>query len=289
MDHPKNHLAKRISLNIEKFTPTDHRVADYILREYPTSMLQNASEIARALQINVSTVTRFFPKIGYQSIKDAMTDFKKNIQFLINSPLDRYLQYHEEPTTNQNVFNKIIELDVSNIQNTFKELSEKAVNLFVELITNKSRSIYVLGTRKEFSVAFYFYYQMASFRDNIFLLNPSNLIDQLSRVKSRDLLIIFDFRRYSGIHRKASRFIKEIGGEVIVFADSPIAPSAAYSDCLLVVKTTGLSAFDSYTAALALNNALLALLIEHLGEQFREKSKRFEDLYKRFEVFVFQK
>jgi len=95
------------------------------------------------------------------------------------------------------------------------------VNLFVELITNKSRSIYVLGTRKEFSVAFYFYYQMASFRDNIFLLNPSNLIDQLSRVKSRDLLIIFDFRRYSGIHRKASRFIKEIGGGSYCFRGFP--------------------------------------------------------------------
>ena len=197
MYHPKNHLATRISQNIDKFTPIDHRVADYILREYPTSMLKNASEIARALQVNVSTVTRFFPKIGYPSIKNAITDFKKNINFLINSPLDRFLQYREELPINQNVFNKVIELDMSNIQSTFKELSEKDVNLFVKLITKKARSIYVLGTRKEFSVAFYFYYQMASFRDNIFLLNPSNLIDQLSRVKSRDLLVIFDFRRYS--------------------------------------------------------------------------------------------
>ena len=289
MEHPKNRLSEKISRSAARFTPSDFRIADYLLRAYPTGLLQNASEIASELNINVSTVTRFFPKIGYRNIKEATADFREDIQFIAKSPIDRFRKAGRKSPIRQDAFDKAMELDWSNIQQTFSTIDDGAVNDFMELIGDNTKAVYVLGTRKEFSLAYYFYYQIASFRDNASLLNPTNLVDQLSCLRPNDLLVIFDFRRYSRIHAKASQYAKEVGAQVVVFADSPITPSAGRADCLFLVTTAGLSAFDSYTAAITLINTLMALMIESYGKQLEAKYERLEKLFRRFEVFNFQK
>jgi DNA-binding MurR/RpiR family transcriptional regulator len=289
MEHPKSRLSEKISQSADRFTPSDFRIADYLLRAYPAGLLRNASEIAAELNINVSTVTRFFRKIGYRNIKAATADFREDIQFLAKSPLDRFRKADRKSPTRQDAFDKAMELDWSNIQQTFSTIDDGAVNDFMDLIGDKAKAVYILGTRKEFSLAYYFYYQIISFRDNACLLNPTNLVDQLSRLRPNDLLVIFDFRRYSRTHAKASQYAKDVGAQVIVFADSPITPSAGRADSLFLITTAGLSAFDSYTAAVTLINTLMTLMIESYGKHLEAKYKRLEELFKRFEVFNFQK
>jgi DNA-binding MurR/RpiR family transcriptional regulator len=234
-------------------------------------------------------VTRFLQKNGYRNIKSATADLREDIQFLAKSPIDRFRNADRKSPTRDDVFGRAIELDWSNIQQTFSTIDEGAVKNFMNLIGDKSKAVYILGTRKEFSLAYYFYYQIASFRDNAFLLNPTNLVDQLSRFRPNDLLIVFDFRRYSRIHVLASQYAKDVGGQIVVFADSPITPTAGRADCLFLITTGGLSAFDSYTAAVTLINALISLMVESYGDHFEAKYERLEELFKRFEVYGFQK
>jgi DNA-binding MurR/RpiR family transcriptional regulator len=289
MKQPQNRLSEKISQCADKLTPSEYRIADYLLRTYPSGLLQNTSELAKKLNINASTVTRFFQKIGYRNIKSATADLREDIQFLAKSPIDRFRNADRKSPTRDDVFGRAIELDWSNIQQTFSTIDEGAVKNFMNLIGDKSKAVYILGTRKEFSLAYYFYYQIASFRDNAFLLNPTNLVDQLSRFRPNDLLIVFDFRRYSRIHVLASQYAKDVGGQIVVFADSPITPTAGRADCLFLITTGGLSAFDSYTAAVTLLNALISLMVESYGDDFEAKYERLEELFKRFEVYGFQK
>ena len=74
-----------------------------------------------------------------------------------------------------------------------------------------------------------------------------------------------------------------------MFADSPITPAAGRADCLFLITTAGLSAFDSYTAAVTLINALMTRMIESCSKHLEAKYERLEALFKRFEVFNFQK
>jgi len=287
MKQPQNRLSEKISQCADKLTPSEYRIADYLLRTYPSGLLQNTSELAKKLNINASTVTRFFQKIGYRNIKSATADLREDIQFLAKSPIDRFRNADRKSPTRDDVFGRAIELDWSNIQQTFSTIDEGAVKNFMNLIGDKSKAVYILGTRKEFSLAYYFYYQIASFRDNAFLLNPTNLVDQLSRFRPNDLLIVFDFRRYSRIHVLASQYAKDVGGQMVVFADSPITPTADRADCLFLITTGGLSAFDSYTAAVTLINALISLMVESYGDHFEAKYERLEELFRRFEVYGF--
>lgn len=289
MDHPKNRLAEKISRRAENFTPSDRIIADYLLRAYPLGLMQNASEIAEALNVNTSTVTRFFPKIGYANIKAARTDFREDIRFLINSPLDRFRTQDRRPPAADDAFSKAMEKDWANIQKTMRGVDSGTVSTFFDLLADPRRAVYTLGTRKEFSLAYYFSYQIASFRNDTRLLHPTNLVDQLANIRTGDILVVFDFRRYSRMHAKACRYAGETGAKVVVFADSPITPACAWADCLFLVNTSRLSVFDSYTAGMTLINALMAVMIERHGKKLESKYERLESLYKQFDVFIFQK
>lgn len=286
MEHPKTRLADKMSQRAETFTPSDRVIADYLLHAYPLSLLQNASEIADELDINTTTVTRFFPKIGYRNIREARTDFRHDIAFMVNSPLDRFHSQRLESTAADSVA-KVMEMDWSNIQNTMSVLSEETVATFFELIEDRSKAIYTLGTRKEFSLAYYFFVQISSFRNDTRLLNPANMIDQLANIQPDEILIVFDFRRYSRFHEKACRYVSEEGGKVIVFADSPIAPAANLADCLFLINTSGPSVFNSYTAGMTLINILLFKMVEMHGSDLEEKQARLDSLYKEFDIFKF--
>ena len=290
MVSPLKRISDRIAQSEKKFTPSDNLIAEYLLKNYPESFMQNASEIAKKLNINVSTVTRFFPKIGYRNIKEALVDFRNDLQFLINSPLDRLSsQQTDSQDQKDGILVSVMDSDFSNIQSTFNMIDEEMTEKFVQAIVDESRKIFIMGARKEFSLAYYFFHQTFGFRDNTVLLEPNRLISQISEIGSNDMLIIFDFRRYSRNNEMAGRYAKENGAMVTAFSDSIIAPSMKFADMAFLVKTEGMSVYDSYTAAVALINFLFVRIIKTSGHAFKTKYERLEHLYESFDIFSFQR
>lgn len=289
MEHPKNRLANSISKNADKFTPSDRIIADYLLRVFPLGFMQNASEIADELKINTTTVTRFFPKIGYGNIREARTDFRQDIQFMVNSPFDRLRIGSQEQTSTGNRITDAMEQDFSNIKTTLNQLNEKTIDTFFNLIEDTSKTIYVIGTRKERSLAHYFSNQLSCFRDNLVFLSTDNLVYQLANMGAEDILVVFDFRRYSRIHEKACQYASDNGVRIIVIADSPIAPTINLSDCHFLVNTVGPTAFDSYTAGMTLINVLIAQMVENHQEKLENKQARIDSLNELFDILKFHK
>lgn len=289
MEHPKNRLANKISLNTDKFTPSDRKIADYLLRVFPLGFMQNASEIADELNINTTTVTRFFPKVGYTNIKEARTDFRQDIQFMVNSPLDRLLSENRGGAIAGNSISDAMEQDISNIETTLNLLNEDTIDTFFRLIEDAAKTIYVLGTRKELCLAYYFSIQISFFRGNLVVLSADNIVSQLADMKAGDILVIFDFRRYSRLHEKAGQYASKTGAKLIVFADSPIAPSVNLAHCHFLVNTVGARAFDSYTAGMTLINVLLAQMIEKYEQELADKQARVDSLNRLFDILKFHK
>lgn len=289
MEHPKNRLANTISLNTDKFTPSDRKIADYLLRVFPLGFMQNASEIAGELDINTTTVTRFFPKIGYGNIKEARTDFRQDIQFMVNSPLDRLRTEERQQSIAGNCISAAMEQDFSNIETTLNLLNEETIASFFSLIEDSTKTIYVLGTRKELCLAHYFSIQISFFRGNLVVLSADNIVNQLADMKAGDILVIFDFRRYSRLHEKAGQYASEIGAKLIIFADSPIAPSINLAHCHFLVNTVGTRALDSYTAGMTLINVLLAQMIEKYEQELADKQARVDSLNRLFDILKFHK
>jgi DNA-binding MurR/RpiR family transcriptional regulator len=283
-------LRDRIGRDSSKFTRSDQRIAEYLLRSYPQGMLENASQISQKVHLDVSTVTRFFPKIGYQSIRDFHRAFRENIGFVMNSPLDRYRQRDREKAFEDIPFPRVMELDLANLRNTFENMKEKDIRSFLDLIVNKSKKVYVLGERKTFALAFYLYIQLHALRPDVILLRTdmSLIADLLAEIQSEDTLLVFDFRRYPVIHRRAAEAFKSVGAKVVVFTDSPLAPTAKLATLLFLVETRGVSIFDSYTAGFALINGLISEITKQSRGLVKERYERLEKSYSQFEIFLWQ-
>ncbi|PID75200.1 MAG: hypothetical protein CSB23_04715 [Deltaproteobacteria bacterium] len=287
MSDPIPNLTERLSRHAKQFTQRDRLIADYLLRSYPACLFQNASDIAEKLEINVSTVTRFFPKIGYGNLKEAWADLRRDLQFLVDSPLTRFQSSCTDESETTQALIQAMETDWTNIQKSLSSVDAENIERFLDLIADQSRGFYFLGTGKEYSLAYYFLYQLVGLRNNALLIDPSNVVNHLANLQSCDVLVIFDFRRYAALHSMAAEYAKEIGACLVVFSDSTISPSARIADCLFLIHSEGISAFDSYTAGMTLINALLGMIVARNRNPFEAKYNRLEHLKHRMKIFSF--
>jgi DNA-binding MurR/RpiR family transcriptional regulator len=288
MQNPKRQLAEKVSRASARLTPSDRKIADYLLRGYPGALLENASAIAQATGVNVATVSRFFPKIGYRSIRSAHQELRAGLEFLLASPLARSQDRQRPVGDGRALFQEVLRLDLQNIEETFKDASFADVRTLMRLLLDRSRSVYLFGPRKHYSLCYYAFLQLNGVRENIFLASTDNLFvaDLLARVRRRDVLWLFDFRRYPRLSRKVAAYCADAGADVVLFTDSPMAPLARYANLVFTIATRGASWFDSYTAGVSMVNALLAEYVRLAGDSARKRYAIRERLFHHFEVFT---
>ncbi len=286
MSH-KSNFYKRITQNQAAFSPNDKKIAEYLLHSYPGGLLETASAIAGKLDLSVATITRFFPKIGFNSIRDAQEEFKNRFDFLKDSPLDRY-QKKRTAEENKTIFDKAWDLDMANIQQTAANIDKKDVQQFVDLICSKDRTIYIVGERKMFAMSFYLYVQLNSLHPNIVHIrtDQSLIADTVAKARPEDVLILFDFRRYPKASIRLADIFRTMGCKIVVIGDSPISPSIGYADISFLVETKGVSIFDSYTPGMTLINALVAEVAQKSGDYVIAHHEKLEECYRKLELFT---
>ena len=86
----------------------------------------------------------------------------------------------------------------------------------------------------------------------------AELISALAQAGRRDVLVVYDFRRYSESALTLARHVAERGGWIMLITDRWLSPVATHAESVLVTRTESVSPFDSLTAATALTEALVA-------------------------------
>jgi DNA-binding MurR/RpiR family transcriptional regulator len=279
-------FTERVSQNAERFTAADQKIADFLVRKYPHSLLEKASALAETLDVNVSTVTRFFRKIGYGSIREANREVRDELPFLMHSPVKRSRQRKLPP--DHALLQSIMDQDLANIRNTFNGITGRDINTWIDLLSDTQRSIYITGARKLHALSFYLYSQLNPVRQNVCMLgNDQNYLPELlMRVRSKDVLVVFNFRRYPKINSRLSEIFTCCGGDIVLITDSVMAPLCKSATVKFVVVTQGPAVFDSYTAAFSLINALLAKFVKASGTAVTERFAELERVSKYLDIYT---
>ena len=288
MSSKKPDFLTRLEINKEKLTKSDKLIAEFMVRSYPKALLFNASEISVKVNVNASTVIRFFSKLGYKSAKNVQDEFRGQADFIMKSALDIYYEHGTKGDINNAIIKRILECDLTNISSTLGNISTKDLQSVLALIKDSKNAIYIVGERKQLGMSYYLYSQLNAARDNVNFVTSGNAPDHLLRLKAGDLLVVFDFRRYPSINKKAAMVTKSQGGKVIAFVDSPMAPVQPYADHSFLVYTKTISAFDSYTAVVSLLNVLVAITVDKFGKKFEDRYKRLIDIYSHLDTFHYE-
>jgi DNA-binding MurR/RpiR family transcriptional regulator len=247
-------ILDKIYAEYKTFTPSQQKVAEYFSQHLDDALIFNANQLAKEAGVSEATFTRFITRLGFSGF----SEFKREIgNFIIQgySTTERLAESAQTFGISNSVFLEILRGDIENINKitnrVSNELFEKAV---VKL--SSAKSIYLLGLRSSYSLAFYLAFNLRFFLKSVNLIKPGigDIPEQVLSTGKGDVLVAIAFRRYTREVVKIAEKMKRKKAYIIAVTNSHLSPIAQLADMSLVVETEIPTYIESFTAPMSLLN-----------------------------------
>lgn len=244
---------------------SERRVAQRLLGDYPMSGLHSASALARAVAVSTPTVLRLTTRLGFASYAAFQSALRDELTAQLSSPLSKpgaaRQVGHGAARAPHLVFADAV---CSNVRETFERLSASEFEAISALLGNPRLRVHVVGGRFTDALARYLSVQLRILRPGVNHLDDqeANWVDQVLDFGKRDVLVVFDIRRYQANLLRLAQLAAKRGTRVIVFTDQWLSPVARHADHVLSARIAVPSAWDSSAALLVIAEALLAAVTQ---------------------------
>ena len=279
-------ILDKIYAEYKAFTPSQQKVAEYLSQHLEEALILNANQLAKKVGVSEATFTRFIARLGFSGF----SEFKREIgNFILqgHSTTERLAESVETFGISDSVFLKILRGDIENIQNITggisNELFEKAV-----LKLSSAKSIYLLGLRSSYALAFYLAFNLRFFLKSVNLIKPGigDIPEQVLSTGKGDVLIAISFRRFT---REVVNIAEKMKGKkayIIAVTSSHLSPIAQLADMSLVVETEIPTYIESFTAPMSLLNAVITAVALKKKKQAMPALKKLETEFEKFETYI---
>ncbi len=267
-------------------TPSERRVADAVLEDYPQSALLSAQEVAARAQVSASSVSRFTAKLGYDTYGDLRDDLREHVRARLHSPGGRLGVSTARRSTPSDALSETIEIDIENLRRTLELVNGEVFDRLVRRLGNADGRIYVAASKKARVLAEYLTIPLNQIRRSVIPLKMDDgLPDRLLDTSSSDVLLALEPRRATRTLVRLVEHFTEVGAAVAVITDDSLPPVLARVDYPIPVPVRSMSAFDSYTAYISVINAILAALIARAPARAKTRIDRLEQLNLAFDTW----
>lgn len=274
-EHPVGEVVRQ---RMTALSPAERRLARVLLASYPIAGLESLARFADRAGVSPPTVTRFIGKLGFRGYPDFQDRLRQEVQARLSSPLARY-----EPEANgrpPSTLDPAFDAFQRGLRATLDLIPEREFEEVADLLADRRRRVLVLGGRVSGMLARYLASQLHLLRPGVRLIDPdrSQPVQELVDMRKRDLVVAFDFRRYQGDTVRSALVAAERGGTVVLFTDPWLSPASASARHTLVTSVETTAPFDSMVSALAVVEALVAAVLDRLGQQAQTRMRRLEEL-----------
>jgi len=279
-------ILHKIADTFQELTPSQRKVAQYVYHNINEAFLLNSFQIAKTANVSEATVTRFLSNLGFSGF----SEFKREIarQVLESfSTTQRLTKSAENLKAHGNVFSEILQGDIENIKTLTATISDQLFEQTVNELCS-ARSIYVLGLRSSYALAFYLTFDLRFFLDRVILIKPGigDMPEQVLGVTKDDVLVVISFRRYTRESFDIAEKIKKRAGSVIALTNSELSPVAKLADVTLVASTNIPTYIESYTAPMSLINALITAIALRKKDQAISALDKLETSLEEFQTYI---
>lgn len=280
--------------------PDGHaRIARQVLSDPEGCAFMTITELASAVGVNESTVVRFASRLGldgYPALTALCRErLREQAQLVGRFERLQQLADHdgrrrpESTRQGERVSAPLESLAVSdqrNIVRTFARVDRKDWRRAVQTAT-RSRSVYVIGLRKCYAVAFLLSYLLGLIRDDVRHLasEAGTLADAVRQVGPRDTFIAVSIHRYTRDTVRALRFAHRRGAFTIALTDNAASPLAQHADVSFYIDTSSSSVLRSVSAFVSLVQAFAAAVAVESGTRARSALLLEEDVLRDFELY----
>lgn len=244
-----------IDKNYEEFSKTYRTLCDYIRNNYLNLSYLSIVELGKKAGVSVGSITGFCKALGFAGY----SAFQKELQSMAHQDV---LTMHEMKNSisgkygTNNFLKEIIDLNITNLQRTYSDALGKEFQTAIDVI-NSGKHIYIIGLRSTYAVAYYLYFMLSDFKNNVTLLSPGegDMYDRIMHISSEDVLVAIGFERYAKTTCGITRFFKDHQCKIVALTDYHSSPLAILADVLLIAKNS--STTFSFVSAMTILNALI--------------------------------
>jgi DNA-binding MurR/RpiR family transcriptional regulator len=268
---------ERIGRKYSELSPGFKKLADFILTSHQRVAFMSASRLARHLNLDVATVTRFAQALGY----DGFTELIREIQEQV---LDEMRQARI-PVTDRLEAAKgspvhTMWQDWVNMEQTIQEIRPERIASAVEALRTANH-VYLVAEGVGIGLAQVMASYLSMIKPDTVVLNkgPFDTAIELKDLTSHDVVIGIGFTRYAYSATRAIQYGRRTGARTIGIVAQAGCPIAEFAEILFVCSEVEGSYLPSPTGVAAIIFALVYSLHSDDPEGYRQELMRFQNTY----------
>jgi DNA-binding MurR/RpiR family transcriptional regulator len=254
-------------------TTSERRVAEHLLAEPQAVAFGTVATLANATRTSGATVLRLAAKLGFDGFSALQAQVRADIADRMRPAVERI----HAPAAGD-VVGQVLAAETRNLHATLASLDRSDYERAVRRLAETPGRVLVLAGECVHGVGELLARHLEMLRPGVGMLagNAQRIGLMLADLSGRDTVIVIDFRRYDRWVLTTSQQISRSGGFLVSCVDSPLCSLAELGDLVFTVSAAGTGPFDSYVAALALANALLAGVARELAPAAATRLNRIE-------------
>jgi DNA-binding MurR/RpiR family transcriptional regulator len=287
----KDDVIQHIRQQHENLSPSQRKVAEYLLQGGIDVLHYTIARIAEAVDVNASTVVRTAQSLGFDGFPELQSALRR--QFLHQTRVSQRIEIsskqliddlRKEEDSQSHILTTVLRDEVQLLldlpQHVPPVIFDKAVDMLDE-----ANQIFIIGLGASFPVALNFGILLRYVRPNTTVLTPG--IDpipaQLAALVADDLIFSICFARYTRETLTTMEYAKRKNAKVITVTDSDLSPAAKRADLSLVMPYR-LRLYGNSIGPFALLDALLGALSLRYPEATQQRLDTLEELYEAFNL-----
>lgn len=249
-------IAQIITDTMDRMTAGERRAAQTLIANYPLTGLKTVAEFSQQAGVSSPTILRFVARLGFQNYAEFQNRLQEELAAQLQSPSSRAAEASRHAGTDGPA---IIETTIENIRETFRHLSSKQITEQVELLCASRSKLFLAGGRFTDPIARYMAAHLAIIRPNVIHLSGQECTwtDRLLDMGKRDVLLVFDIRRYQESLARFAEKASRRGVQIILVTDQWLSPIARFSRHVIATRTEVLSPWDSSAALFVVAETLI--------------------------------
>lgn len=271
-------IRDRIETKADMLTAGERKLAATILSDYPFAGLSSIQELATRSDVSPPLISRFVTKIGLHGYQEFQRDLIAELKEGMLSPVE----VHRAGRTVEGGYLKdFIAKSTSQMAMAADAITQSQFDQICMLLSDPKRCIYVIGGRISDTIAKHLSFHLRQIRSDVYHLtdNPEVWPEYLLRMRPGDVLYIVDFRRYQGMLEQLARTArKQQDVRIILMTDKWLSPIAKHAQEVMPVPIDSGTLWGTYSAALAVSEAIVTRIAEDNWEQTRARIEAWDTL-----------
>lgn len=270
MNDGRMSIREKIEAVSAGLTRSERKLVTALLSDYPYAGLLSIQELAERAEVSPPSISRFVTKVGLAGYADMQKRLLAELRAGDRSPVD----IHASSERIEGGFLAgFLERAAQQMTSAGKAVTEGQFDRVCDLIADPKRDVYAMGGRISDTIAQHLSFHLRQSRAGVYHLprDPEVWPEYLLRMKAGDVLFIVDFRRYQKNMVQLASQAAEQRVRVVLMTDKWLSPATRHASEILAVPIDTGTIWDSYSAALAVTEALVTRVAEQTWDKTRAR------------------